>query len=255
MWLWDLLSGAGGGALIILFTVVTPYARKYLNNFIDHSFQRSLESHKNKLATELAHDLEQVRLDHQRLVNDFERYSSMRHQVYGELHRHLWIALEDVKEYVRRDGKPLMPDMTGRTPAEIREFLISQVESNATADRVVQAWKDSTPDGIKAIETILQIVYRNKIVNSWAECRDYLLTNELFLSKDVSEKARQLVFKIVENSIDQQDLGSWMDANAKRLLSGKPEDLLSEGDNMLVSIRESMRDELSVGYYSSGKDA
>lgn len=257
MFISSLLTGAGGGIFIILLTALTPFARRYLNNAVDQSFQQSLLSHKNKLASELAHDLERVRLNHQRLANDFERYSSMRHQVYGELYKYLWISLEDVKEYVRRKGKPPMPNMTGRMEAEVREILISQVESEATADRLVRTWKDSNSDGVKAIETSLQIVYRNKTVNRWVECRNYLLTNELFLSKDVSDEARQLVVEILEKCIDQQerDWDRWLDDNAKRLLFGNPDTMLAQGDKLLTSIRKSMRDELSVGYYGSNNES
>lgn len=224
-------------SLFVVWAGVKYFTKKRL----DLEFNKLLEDHKA--------DLQQIRdynnFDLGRRMQDFNLYTTKRHEVYPEL-LSLFLAagqelgeFRDVrKEYplIHMEGSHLLHLLKNRfnIPEEFCRNIIDQWEQD----------KSTIIDEVyKTIEMFEWTNMKNAIINAYNKTLLY----ELYLSDQVAENFLELSKAMFQYS---ENLNSHlMEDNSDRELTNTMNDLKRKIESLLAIQKNTMRKELGIAYY------
>ena len=231
----DIIIGIGSPAL------VGWVARNYIKGFIDHSFNRELETHKHALAA----ISDKIKFDYQRRISDFNLYNAQRHKTYPSLYKAILEAHGAAKSL---SIGLITHSFDGYSESEIDSLLVERRIGEAKRQEITRLWNVDRGGSVQEVLRMLRIAEVNDARHSWSQAKNLWLSSELYLSEDVTEACKQVLdpliavitkFEFERYGLDHKDITA----------------LLETGDAKLSVLKESMKEDLSRGDYTSDSES
>lgn len=202
---------------------------------IGYWYNKKLEKYKSDLSTFQAAKLEEIKFQNQTLMQDFNRYSSKIHEIYPEIFKRIIETNFELNEMFSGDKI----DLEQLNLSELRELMNSWGAKSENIEDILKLWEF---DKISPLSRIYEV--RNKYLlkvlkETYANTRDYWLSNELYMSEEVT----RLIGKII-SMIGYQITG-------KERLKTTLDDFVnytSRFSDYMSQLKSVQRNELSVGY-------
>ena len=219
--------------------------KKYYGTKIENTFQRSMESYKQELIVAT----ENAKFDFQRKIQDFNLFTTKKHEVYGELNKLLLTAEGGIlnlyglrtelsyEEYNREDLKKLM-DREGFPEGkmdEILKFFDANDKFNA----------------ILLMKHFLRIKEFRDANNELINARNFFWASIFYFSNEVEEKIKVIFIKLAALLIRQEQIFQAPDTahELRNKLGLESIELKKNIPDLIEKLLVNMKQELSVGYY------
>jgi hypothetical protein len=226
------------GALVLLAGLSFRTFKTWLNSRItagvQHQFNERLQEHKHTL--EMA--AEEAQFEYQRRIADFNLYSAKVHDSYAELWKRIRYAYSRVI------------DLRQERSLEFEYYNADDVESRLTREEipsgkrtaVLKIWNDDRPAGVKALNEVLRYKQLHNAVNGIIEANAAFLSNELYLSDEVSQLTGIFLVHLEHVRLFIQE--------PERTWSGEGQHMVHEASDMLKTLKAAMRKDMTRGYYT-----
>lgn len=154
-WIFDVLIVA----VVAVYFILKIAVPKLVRSAVDYQFSKKLDAHRNELAMLLEdhkHQLQQITLsethNYQRLIRDFDLFTTKRHEIYPELYRQILKAHDIVRSLLGGDSKLTFD---GYSYEDIEQYLfqIKRVPKQ-TATLLLDLWKNEELGRQQAIKEI-----------------------------------------------------------------------------------------------------
>ena len=229
----EFLFGTAGAGVILWLALP-----RLVNNLIDHQFSKKLEDYK--------HHLHQITLaethNYQRLIRDFDLFTTKRHEIYPELFKLISIADGDVRAL---RGPGFSPTFEGCNDKDIRQYLESKSVPGGTTDYYAESWRQAVQPSIrkdiiremKAFLIRWNIQQAREIID---KAKNYYYLSAIYISENVSKTVDEALCLIDEfwRNVWCPEGSHYFDVDHNRPI-----------EEALDRIKEAMRKELAVGYY------
>jgi len=226
------------GLLLFIF-------RKYLSSKIDFDFKKQLAVCKKDLSL----ITKQVEFDYQRKIQDFSLYTTKKHEKYIELYELLCIADGAISNLVGLQHNPTYEEYN---KDDIKKMLLKLELQTGKIDDIFTIWDSrGKAEAIEEMREYLQLLKINAARNSLAKATNFYLMSKLYFSDDVCKYNENLTKKLSDlfiiYQISLENPGSYENATQK---SHK---LQSEIKTYMMKFEKTMKNELSIGYYTLNK--
>lgn len=223
---------------VIVVGILEFIIRKYCSSRIDLSFAKRLERFK--------HDLdavgEQSRFDYQRKLQDFNLYTSKRHESYVALHKLLLLAQSSVTGLVGLRNVPTYEDCNQE---DISRILDYRKVHSGKKEEILSLWITARGAAIAMMTDYLRMLELQQAEIAIAEARDCFWFSKLYISNDIAATAHELIKKL-------KDLKAYYNyPEATCEFYGRVEQLRHDVDDLSNHVISIMKKEISVGYYQT----
>ena len=215
--------------------------RKYLSSKIDFDFKKQLAVYKKDLNL----ITKQVEFDYQRKIQDFNLYTTKKHEKYIELHKLLRIADGAILGLMGLQHEPTYEEYNKE---DIRNMLLKMEVQTGKIDDILTIWDThNKAEAIQEMRKYLQLLKINAARSSLTKANNFYLMSKLYFSDDVCAYKEKLadklsnLFTIYQLSLEHP--GAYKNATQE---SHK---IRSEIKTFVMKLEKTMKDELSVGYY------
>ncbi len=225
------------------------FSKKYVSNYLDLNFSKKLEDHKH----ELSQVTDYMKFDHSRKLQDFNKYTTRKHEVYSELYRLVNISEGNVGYLGKLENEDMFKGMS----EEVVKIKLKD-EYELPEELYIKEITPWRTDG--EFQQRLYIFIRDasyaRAVNSISKAKNEFLICSLFLSEGIEKKVEELL-SVLENH-RRLYLRMWALKDANQ----NTENLIKEIANVAKSNKEvrnelkvMMRNELKIGYYNEADRA
>ena len=230
-------------------TLIIFIFKKYYGTKIENTFQRSMESYKQELIVAT----ENAKFDFQRKIQDFNLFTTKKHEVYGELNKLLVIAEGNIlnlyglrtelsyEEYNKNDLTNLM-EKEGFPEGKMNEIIkLFEVGDKYKA--------------ILLMKHFLRIKEFRDANNVLITARNFFWASIFYFSNEVEEKIKIIFEKLAALLIRQEQIFHAPDTahDLKNKLGTESIKLKEEIPHLIEEVMAQMKQELSVGYYHKNK--
>ena len=167
-----------GGLLAVAYVV--------LRLAIQHGFNAKLAN----LKGELDRKLEILKIDHQKLMFDFEAYNSRKHERYPELYKLVEVALGYL---MNLRGRRRGINLKNSPKDDIEKHCETLELTQGDIKRILAVWEKNQQKAISAIQEIELRNDYNKAELKWHEANEYFIVNELYFSEEVAAETRKML--------------------------------------------------------------
>ncbi|MBP1153967.1 MULTISPECIES: hypothetical protein [unclassified Paenibacillus] len=183
------------GLLTVLCALIALITRLTVGNF----FNKNLERHKSQLMIEndqfkkhLNSELEELKHKQQKILKDFDLYTTKKHETYPELYKCLEKAIGKI---MRLKGETRFPSFENVSSEDLEDYLKSLNVTAKDKDDILQLWNNNATknDAILRIRKVLKMISYNEAYELWHEANDFFIYNELYFSERVAGQARKLL--------------------------------------------------------------
>ncbi|MCU1805161.1 hypothetical protein NVV31_07045 [Cytobacillus firmus] len=157
-----------------------------LKGDVDHDVQSKIEN----LRSTQQNKLESLKLEHQKMLLNFETFNSKQNERYPQLYFLIEQALGYIT-YLR--GIQSFPTFQNAAIEDVK-FYCEEIEMNSgDKNRILSLWEQDKEKAAEEIRRLKKIIDYNKAENKWHEANDYLIYNELYFSDDVTDHSRKFL--------------------------------------------------------------
>lgn len=157
------------------FTALGVVLYFILKKSIEHGFQHKLES---------------LKLDHQKVLFNFETFNSKQNERYPQLYYltehalgHI-TSLRSIRSY---------PTFENGAEEDVKTYC-EAIEMNAgDQNRILSLWQQDKDKAVLEIHRLKKIIDYNMAEVKWYDANDYLIYNELYFSDEVTSQTRKLL--------------------------------------------------------------
>ncbi|MMZ54637.1 hypothetical protein D1872_164620 [compost metagenome] len=231
-----------------------------LKFFADKHLSRRAETLKHELSVEA----EKIKFDYQRMIQDFNHYTSKRHEIYPELYGKIIKTYDDSLKWYVIDYSRLFTD---RKIITCKFFLERYTEKSKEEIELFLERLEILEEHEKLLEIKNEVyIFNSQLVKkSFDEAQNYFLNQELYLSEEVISLCKNIFLKLKHIGFMatisrsdakiinvQKDLHNWANLrgadikNAFVEFEGALEDLPKEVHKLKLQLKK----ELSVGDYT-----
>lgn len=237
------LFGIPASITTLLFFIL----RKYFGTKIDTAFKKNIEKYKQELLVATEHS----KFDFQRKIQDFNLFTSKKHEVYGELNKLLLIAENYItglfgfrtelsyEEFDKIDLKKVMEN-SGFPNGKINQILNTIDEGNRI-------------EAIIMMKKFLGLKEFRDSNNALINARNYFWSSIFYFSDKVESLVKDILSKLTSLLVKQEQIDQLPEVaqETKNKLGLESIELKREIPIILENIMEQMKEELSVGYYKN----
>lgn len=181
-WIFSALIGSGLTIFIL---------RRFADNWIKHLFDTKLADHQAVLAS--VSDSE--RYNYQRLIHDFNQYSSKKHDVYPELYK---LILTAQGQIVGLMGFGYMIDFDKFSKDDAEKYLSTRSILPSEQRSILSLWDMDKRTAVNNLRHILRNIEIGHARSKWFEARAYCWSSSLYLSERVSEQVEKVFLLLNE---------------------------------------------------------
>jgi hypothetical protein len=231
----EFLFGTAGAGVILWLALP-----RLVNNLIDHQFSKKLEDHK--------HQLQQITLaethNYQRLIRDFDLFTTKRHEIYPELFKSILIADGHVRNL---RGGTYSLTFEGFNDKDIRQYLEEKNVPSGMADIFVESWKHGGAVRKDTVASIKKYIGRLDIQKARMvidDAKRYYYLSAIYISDDVSKDVDEALRLIDE---------FWLNVECPEGSKYFEVDHNNSIEGALSKIKEAMRQEVGIGDYAEAE--
>lgn len=147
----------------------------------------------NKLSKQLNREIEELKHFQSRMLKDYDLYTSKRHLVYPEAYKSLELAFGSI---MRLRGHKRSLTFENVDSSDIETFMVSKNFTSHDKSSVLALWEKDRLTAIKMIEGRIKFIEYNEAYEKWGEANDYVILNELFMSKTSADSSREFLDKM-----------------------------------------------------------
>lgn len=236
-----LLFGIPTSVTTLLFFLL----RKYFSSKIDLATQKSFAAYKQKLSIVS----ETAKLDLQKKMQDFNLYTSKKHEKYMEYHKLLLLAESNVNGLYGFKQEPTYEEYND---VDLRRIM---KESGFPQGKIEEIFKiiysKEREQAIKEMKKFLRLIEFQKANRAVIEAKNYYWTSKLYFSDEIDKLTINFISLLNEIYGINEMLYDWPHGDSKEKLkySKKSRELKKKTDKLLLQIISQMKTELSIGYY------
>lgn len=214
-------------SLIAQSIISTAVAAALVTVLLGFYFNSRLETHKSQLA-----------LENQRRIQDFNLYTTKRHEVYPELYKLILIADGNIRGLV---GLRSVLTFEEFNREDLENYLKEKNVVQGKKNELLSLWDADKDRGIKKMKKYLRLLEIHQAKLTFHEAKNYFLMSELYLSERVSNQ-----FTILLGFVGQYLTTVEYPYGVNVADRSSLEHAIIENSNILKQL---MYDELTVSYY------
>ncbi|WHY87569.1 hypothetical protein QNH39_06995 [Neobacillus novalis] len=157
-----------------------------LKGDVDHDVQSKIEN----LRSTQQNKLESLKLEHQKMLLNFETFNSKQNERYPQLYFLTEQALGYIT-YLR--GIQSFPTFENAAIEDVKTYCEVIEMNTGDCNRILALWEQDKDKAISEIHKLKKIIDYNRAENKWYEANDYLIYNELYFSDEVTDHSRKLL--------------------------------------------------------------
>lgn len=220
----------------IISGLVLYLIRALIKDKINNYFGKKMENHKHNLQL----ITEQAKFDYQRKIQDFGLYTTKRHEAYAEVYKLVLIAYGKVTDL---RGLRRVLSFEDYDSEDIKKYLEEKKIPTRKITEIVGKWDVDREIAVKEIRGYEKLRFFQEARNDYAEARNYLYLNELYMADEIVKDVGNVLERLGKLLINYE----YPDAGTRT----ENQSLIKEIDGGLVTVKDSMRKELSISYYGS----
>ncbi|AZJ24592.1 hypothetical protein CT694_34705 (plasmid) [Bacillus wiedmannii bv. thuringiensis] len=166
------------GVIVVLYFLLRIAAQ--------HIFNRNIA----KYTGEINKELEQLKLQHQKTLKDFELYNSEKHKKYPEMYMHLETAYGHI--YSLR-GITRRLTFSNVNEEDLKNYFKEMNFTSYDTARILELWSNNKDTAKKEIGKLEDKLNYELAREKWNIANTYFLCNQLYFSQDVSDKCNRLL--------------------------------------------------------------
>lgn len=234
------------GILILFYKYVFKiWIQKMTEGYIDSKFKKKDEEWKNHLQKDLEKYKQEMQFNNSRLSQDFNLWTTERHNVLAKLHHDMKVAQSAVFSL---EGTGFFPDYSKLDRNEIEEELIKRQCLPKDISEVVDLWESNKN---VAMQKFKQLNREYNIVQAFNQCnnaQNTLVDAELYLSKELYDYIRTVLIdiKCLWNNYDS--FWHCKPFHYDEKIMQENEELKKKINNNWQEVVKSLHDELSGKY-------
>ena len=169
-----------------LFAVLFGGLSFVLMKTVENRFNNKLEAYKTEQQTKL----ESLKLDHQKVMFNFETFSNQQNERYPQMYYLVEHALGHIFSLT---GLRRYPDFKNMPKEDVKTYC-EKIEMNAgDVNRILSIWENDKDRAQSEIQKLKAIIDYNIAEVKWYDSSDYLIYNELYFSDEVTIQTRLLL--------------------------------------------------------------
>ncbi|WP_026688802.1 hypothetical protein [Alteribacter aurantiacus] len=157
-----------------------------LKGNLDHDLQSKIEV----LRSTQQNKLESLRLEHQKVLLNFETFNSQQNERYPQLYFLTEQALGYIY-YLR--GIRKFPTFKNSDIEDVKTYCEVIEMNSGDKNRILSLWQQDRDKAISEIERLKNIIDYNRAEVKWYDANDYLIYNELYFSNEITDHSRKLL--------------------------------------------------------------
>ncbi len=165
---------------------VNEETQKNLSRF-QHALDTKLEDHKSALQRVAS----ETQFDYQRRIQDFNLYTSRKHEIYPEVYKKIFEAESNLLQIY---GVKYYPDFNQWSISEIEQNLSEFHVPQGHLTRIIQMWNTNKQNAIQELIKIYNEIEKNRAYNSFDAAKNTWLLSSLYLSK-IANKLCEILFQ------------------------------------------------------------
>lgn len=173
-----------------LFAAIAILLYFVLKKTIEHGFQRQLTRLKGDVDHEVQSKIENLRIDHQKVLLNFETFNSNKNERYPQLYYLTEHALGLIT-YLRSIES--FPTFLDETEEDVKTYCEVQEMNTGDINRILALWGQDKVKAISEISRLKKRIDYKRAEVKWHEANNYLLYNELYFSEEVTDQTRKLL--------------------------------------------------------------
>ncbi|MEH7454189.1 hypothetical protein [Gottfriedia acidiceleris] len=157
-----------------------------LQKWIEHGFQKKSADYQAEIQTKL----ESLKLDHQKVLFNFESFNSKQNERFPELYTLIETALGHIRGL---RGYKRLPTFENVAEEDVKTYCEAIEMNSGDVNRILSIWESQKDFAITEIRRLKKTIDYNRAEIKWFDANDYLIYNELYFSDQVAEETRKLL--------------------------------------------------------------
>ncbi|MDF9761084.1 hypothetical protein OKW24_002857 [Peribacillus simplex] len=153
---------------------------------VDHEVQSKIENLKN----DQQNKLESLKLDHQKVLFNFETFNSQKNERYPQLY---YLAEHALGHITSLQGHRRFPNLENKAKEDVKTYCEVLEMNTGDINRILALWENDESEAISEISRLRTIIDYNRAEVKWFDANDYLIYNELYFSEEVSSQSRRFL--------------------------------------------------------------
>lgn len=188
--------------------------------------------------------MERMKYDFNRYAEDFNLYTTKRHESYLKIHQAL---LDAESQVLQLRGFIQIPDFSKYTKEEISIWLDEKHFTEKQKYPVLNNWENNRKEAMKNVNDLFQLSRHHDANTSCNNAKNFVLDYQLYLSEKIFTDCLELTKKIKHLLINYDPTFCYA-ANKHN----ESEKLRKEIEDIFTRITIQMKKELQRGYYDEG---